>query len=619
MNKLSEDIRQRVLVCDGAMGTLLYERGISFERGFEEVNLSNPALVQEIHAAYIEAGADIIETNTFGGNRYRLRQHGLENYLELINTAGVRLAHETAIRLSDKLQRPVYVAGSVGPLGKPVEPIGRIREKDAQEWYREQIRILAKGPMDVLLLETFSDLHEVRLALNAAREESDIPVIIQMSFTEDGKTLMGNKPKELAVFLDEPFVIAVGANCSVGPQILQDVLSRLHQVREGFFSVQPNAGLPRYIAGRYIYLASPEYFAGYVPFYIQHKARIIGGCCGTTPEHIRMIRNALDRLPSQEQETSCEVISVLSDDEDKELPESVSTAAVSSSLREKFQSGHFVISVEVDPPRGLDYEKILDGAVMCVRRGIDAINIADNPLAKAGMTPLTMASIIRQSVQIEMILHLSCRDRNILGLQSEMMSAYMLGIRNVLCITGDPPVVGDYPNATGVFDVDSIGLIQMISNLNRGLDLAGKPIGSRTNIFIACAVNPTAVDREKEFDRFEQKMDAGAGFAMTQVMYDLRALEVFAAKYKGRIPILLGLMPLKNARHADFMHYEIPDITIPDAVRERMRKAGDQGIETGIAIAREFLKEGRPMVDGVYIIPPFNQFTIAMTLLDGLL
>jgi len=610
-----EFLQNRIMVCDGAMGTLLYERGISYEHCFDEVNLSQPDLIKEIHTLYVEAGADIIETNTFGANRFRLKNHGLDHRVKEINRKGACLARQVADSYISR-GRTVFVAGSVGPLGKPIEPIGRIRRQDAQEYFSEQIAILADEGVDAIMIETMSDLREAMEAVMAARAVADLPIIVQMSFTEDGKTLMGNKPLEIAQEIQKAGVMIVGANCSVGPQILLDVLDKMNKVEKIFLTVQPNAGLPRFVGGRYIYLASPDYFADYTRLFIQSGARIIGGCCGTTPEHIRMIRSAVDGY-AREPIISMSYISPATTDADETpLDASAAEDQKNSSLVEQFRSKKFTVCVEIDPPRGLLFEKVLQGAILCKAHQVDAINIADNPLAKAGMTPLAMAMLIRESVQIETILHVSCRDRNLLALQSELMSASVSGIRSVLCVTGDPPVVGDYPDATGVYDIDAIGLLKLIANLNQGLDLAGKSIGSKTNFYKACAINPTAVDLDKEYDRFEQKLEAGADFAMTQILYDIRPLEDFLKRYGGKIPVLAGIMPLKNAKHANFMHFEIPDITVPETIRNRMFIAGEKAPAEGIAIAKEFLKEVHPMVQGIYIIPPFNNFESALSILE---
>ncbi len=609
-----ETLRGRILICDGAMGTQLYEKGITFDHCFDEINLSHPQMVKDIHAAYIDAGADIIETNTFGANRFRLTHHGLEDKLEEINRTAVTLAKEVALSKRAQWNRPVFVAGSVGPLGKPLEPIGKIKHDEARAYFAEQIRILADSGVDLIMIETISDIEEAKEAVKAAREVSKLPVVAQMSYSEEGKTLMGNKPLEVVHTLRSLGADVVGANCSVGPQVLLEVLEKMNQAEDTFFSIQPNAGLPRYVGGRYIYLASPDYFGEYAKLMAAAGVHILGGCCGTTPEHIRQIKKAIGDQAPRKIDKKKMVVETEDADTEKEPVKSLHH----SSLIDKFKAQKFVISIELDPPRGLHYEKVIEGAILCKKHEVDAINIADNPLAKAGMTPLAMASLIKQSVHIETILHFSCRDRNLLAMQSELMSAHVMNIRTILGITGDPPVVGDYPNATGVFDIDSIGLIKLIHNLNQGIDLAGKSIGSKTDFFKACAVNPTPVDLAREHERYEEKIASGADFAMTQVLYDLKPLEEFAAKFKGRLPVLLGIMPLKNAKHANFMHHEIPDISIPEKVRERMNRAGDKGQEEGVRIAKEFLKEAKDMVEGVYIMPPFNRFEMAFELLEVL-
>lgn len=607
MHPFLEELKNRVLICDGAMGTMLYESGISFDHCFDEVNLSHPEIISRIHRSYIDAGADIVETNTFGGNFLRLAHHGAEDKLADINREGVRLARAVADRVPD---RKIWIAGSVGPLGKPLEPIGKITRSDAQQFFREQIEVLLEAGVDLIMVETMSDVTEALQAVLAARSlSSSIPIVAQLSFNDEGKTLMGNKPADAVRILHENGADVVGANCSVGPQILLDVLERMAAGTDAPISIQPNAGMPRVVGGRYLYLASAEYFGDFAKRFVAAGANIVGGCCGTTPDHVRSIRQSLGVCAPVPRKSGVKVVEA---DEPKE-GRLVTTA--SSSLAAKFQSGKFVTSVELDPPRGLLYEKVVEGAVLCKQQGVDAINIADNPLAKAGMTPLAMASLIKESVHIETILHFSCRDRNLLAMQSELMSAHVLNIRTLLAITGDPPIVGDYPHATGVFDVDSIGLLKLMTQLNTGLDLANKPVGAKTNFLRACAANPTAVDLNREWDRYEQKIAAGAEFAMTQVLYDLHPLEEFAKRYKGRIPVLVGIMPLKNAKHANFMHYEIPDIQIPDSVRDQMEKAGDRGVETGIRLAAEFLKEAKGMVDGVYVMPPFNRFEMAFEVL----
>lgn len=613
-NSFLDTLKKRILICDGAMGTQLYDKGITFDHCFDEINLSHPEMVRSIHAAYIEAGADIIETNTFGGNRFRLTHHGFEDKLTEINHAAVIIAKEAARQKQKELGKQIFVAGSVGPLGKPLEPIGKIKHAEARAYFAEQVQILADSGVDLIMIETISDIEEAKEAVIAARSVTSLPLVAQMSFNEDGKTLMGNKPQEVVKILRSLGADVVGANCSVGPQVLLEVLEKMNTVTDTFFSIQPNAGLPRYVGGRYIYLASPDYFGEYAKMMAAAGVHIIGGCCGTTPEHIRTIRKAIGNAAPKRIENKIAVV----EQEEVITKAEPSLHAFHSTLIEKFTAGKFVVSVELDPPRGLNFEKVIEGAILCKKHNVDAINIADNPLAKAGMTPLAMASLIRQSVHIETILHCSCRDRNLLAMQSELMSAYVMNIRTILGITGDPPIVGDYPNATGVFDIDSVGLIKLIQNLNQGIDLAGKSIGSKTNFFKACAVNPTPVDLAREHERYEEKIASGADFAMSQVLYDLKPLEDFAKKFKGRIPVLVGIMPLKNAKHAHFMHNEIPDISIPENIRERMNRAGDRGQEEGVQIAKEFLREAKHLVDGVYVMPPFNKFEMAFDLLEVL-
>jgi len=611
MNEFLKTIEQRVLICDGAMGTMLYESGISFDHCFDEVNVSHPEIVSNIHRAYADAGADILETNTFGGNRVRLVHHGFEESLETINSAGVRLARAVADSVSN---RKIWVAGSVGPLGKPLEPIGKISHDEAQRFFREQIDVLIKSGVDVIMIETMSDVMEALQAVLAVRSLSEeMPVIAQMSFNDEGKTLMGNKPAETVRLLHESGANIVGANCSVGPQVLLDVLDRMSAATDAPLVVQPNAGLPRFVGGRYLYLASAEYFGDYAKRFVASGANIVGGCCGTTPDHIRAIKNGIGDVVPVPRQSFVRVSA-----EAEEIKAAPVRHVSVSSLVSTFKEKKFVVSVELDPPRGLNYEKIVEGAVLCKRNGVDAVNIADNPLAKAGMTPLAMASLIRETVHIETILHFSCRDRNLLAMQSELMSAYVLNIRTILAITGDPPVVGDYPHATGVFDVDSIGLLKLMTRLNDGIDLAGKTIGARTQFLRACAVNPTAVDLQREFDRYEEKIESGAEFAMTQVLYDVKPLEQFSKRFKGRIPVLVGIMPLKNAKHANYMHFEIPDIEISESIREQMAAAGDKGMEKGIQLARTFLKDAKDLVDGVYVMPPFNRFEMAFEVLSVL-
>jgi len=593
----------RVLVADGAMGTEIYAQGVPFEQSFDALNLTRPDIVRRIHRSYVDAGADLIETNTFGANRYRLEKSGFEARVAEINAAGVRLARECA-NARPPQSRPL-VAASMGPIGRPLVPIGRVSEDDARDAFVEQIHALADADPDLLILETFGDLRECLVALDAVRAiVPDAAVIAMTTFTDEGKTLLGHKPVEVVRRLTDAGADLVGANCSVGPQGLEEVVERMLSVPDVRLCVQPNAGLPRLVGGRYVYVTSEDYLAEWALRMATIGVRIIGGCCGTKPLHVRAIRTAIgNRAPARVTQARAFV----------ELEAERSTPApVASQLQDKLTRRAFVVSVELDPPRGVNPSALIAGAVACKQAGIDAINIADSPLATARMSPLALAVGIQRQVDIDVILHVSCRDRNVLALQSECMGAHALDIRHILCVTGDPPTMGDYPNARGVFEIDSIGLVGLLARLNGGQDLAGKPLKYRTDFRIACAVNPTAEDLASELDRFARKLDAGAQFAMTQPLYDVADLDRFLDNTKPAIPILVGVLPLRNARHAEFIHNEVPGMRIPKAVRDRMRAAGDRGPEEGVRIAREFLALARERVAGAYVMPPFNRFEMAI-------
>ncbi len=603
-------LREEVVVGDGGMGTEIYEAGITYDHAFDELCLSRPEIITRIHLGYIAAGAQVLQTNSFGANRMRLAEHGLSERVVDINRAAVRLAQVAAST------RPgVLVAGSVGPTGAIMAPIGKVTKKGAEDLFREQIAVLAEAGVDLLILETFMDLQEMEAAMRAAAAEApDVAVIATMSFTDEGKTIYGYKPEGVARALSDLGAAAVGANCSVGPAPLLEVMDRMVRRAPGLvYAVQPNAGQPKYHNGRYIYLSSPEYMARYAREFADLGVAFIGGCCGTRPDHIEaLVESVAGRAPgSRGQGPSVEVGE---DDGDDAEP----TSLIRSGVQDKLAAGEFVVSVEIDPPKGIDASKLIQGAALCRQAGCDAINIADSPLARARMSALSLANLIRAHVDIEIILHMSCRDRNLLGLQSEAMGGYALGIRNILCVTGDPPTIGDYPHATGVFDVDAIGLTALLTRLNDGVDLAGKKLGYRTNFHLGVAVNPTAPDLEREFDRFRQKVDAGAQYAMTQPIYEAEPLARFYEACKPTIPVLVGILPLRNTKHAEFMHNEVPDITIPEAIRERMFKAGKDGPKEGVQIARELLLEVKSLAQGVYLMPPFDRFEMAVDIVEVL-
>jgi len=603
---------RRVLIMDGAIGTALLEKGVSLGSGLDTANLTQPGIVQSMHRSYAAAGAQIIETNTFGANRFRLDKHGSSEKVRRINRQGVMLARSV-------LPQGGFLAGSMGPLGKPVEPIGKVSVSDAKEAFAEQAHALDEAGVDLFILETFSDLTEIVIAVQAIRSVTDeVPIVAMMTFTEEGKTPYGYKPEECARALLEEGAVAIGANCSAGPEHLHEVIERFHRVEGVRIFVAPNAGLPAFVDGRYVYLTGPDYFAEQMSQFADQGVHGVGGCCGTTPEHIRVLNHKIgDRKPVPQDERVRADMTIVAT---SEQPESSSQKSERSAdgVRAKLDRGEYVVSVEIDPPRSINPVQMIQGAAMLRQAGIDAINVADSPLARARMSPLALTTLIRQEIDIETILHMACRDRNILGLQAELMGGHALGVRNILAVTGDPPSVGDHTSATGVFDVDAIGLIGIIRRLNEGVDLSGKPLKFNTDFFIGCASNPTADDLEREIKRFREKEREGVHFTMTQPLYESASLRSFLDETECQVPVLVGILPLRNFRHAEFLHNEVPGMHIPQEIRDRMKAAGDQGPQEGVAIAREFLEEVKPITQGAYLMPPFNRFEMAVQVVDGL-
>lgn len=596
-----ERLRQGPVLCDGALGTMLYARGIPYERCFDELNLSQPELVQEIHQSYIAAGAEVIETNTFGANRFKLARFGLERKVRDINFRGVKIAREAR----EVAGVPVFLAGAVGPIGQPLAPVGTITLDDARAAFREQIEALLEAGADLLVLETFPDLEELRQAVLAAREVCELPIVAQVSFAEDGRTLTGVGPREVAAALSELRVAVAGTNCGVGPQLALDVVQQMAVQRDLPLSALPNAGFPSRVEGRYLYFSTPEYFAEYARRFAQVGVSLIGGCCGTTPAHIAAMRRALDELAPGPNARRVVV----------SAPERTADAAEPPSVEgptpwaRKLQAGEFAVSVELDPPKGLNPTKVVQGAGYLASVGVDCINIGDSPMARVRMSCIALAVLIQRQTGLDTIIHFTTRDRNLMALQSELLGAHALGIRNILALTGDPPRMGNYPNATGVWDVDSIGLVQILKQLNQGVDWAGNSIGRPASFTIGCAVNPVAEDLSLELDRFHRKIEAGANFAMTQPLYDLEQLLAFLDRAGPiRIPLILGVMPLQSYKHAEFLHNELPGVVIPAAVRERMRQAGEHGMAEGIRQAQEFLAEAQRYVQGVYFMPSFGRY-----------
>lgn len=624
---LLEQLRERPLLCDGAMGTLLYARGITYEQCFDALNLTQPDLILGIHNEYIAAGAQIIETNTFGANRAKLETHNLGDKVSEINRRAVKLARE-AREISGQ---PVFIAGAVGPSGRPLQAPDAQRLQELRAIFREQITALQIGGVDLIILETFSNLSELRQAVLAAKE-SGLPVVAQMSFQEDGHTLSGSSAARVATVLADLGVDIIGANCSVGPAATYDALEEMigaTQHLEGLstaplFSAQPNAGLPTRFDNRFFYVSTPDYFAEYATRFARAGVRLIGGCCGTTPRHTAAMRQALDAFCGH---TSSVTITVTEASKPQKRKESLASIieneillpqeGTKTSLQAKLEGGNFVVSVELDPPKGLNPRKILDGAALLQKAGVDCINIADSPMARVRMSCIALARLIQDHLGIETIIHYTTRDRNLMALQAELLGAHALGIRNVLALSGDPVPVGAYPNTTGVWDVDSVGLIQILRGMNEGHDAAGGSIGAKASFHIGCALNlnMTEEETEREIDKYRRKIAVGAQYIMTQPIYELAPLERFLQRVgKPPIPILLGCIPLHSSRHAEYLHNEVPGITIPDDVRARMRAAGERGHEEGLHIAQELLLQARSLVQGVYLMPSYGRYDVVSEL-----
>ncbi len=602
------------LLADGAMGTLLYQRGVPFDQSFDALNLSKPTLVESVHRDYLAAGAELIETNTFGANAVRLAPHGLADKVRLIARQGVKVARAAR----EIVGRDAFVAGSIGPLGKPLEPFGHITVAEAEQCFRATAEGLLEGGCDAFILETFQDLNEVLAALRAVRRVSlDLPIIAQMTFGEDGKTLYGHTPALAVRALKQAGADVVGVNCGVGPQATLEVLEEVAAAAEGTpVAVMPNAGLPHFVDGRFLYMSSPEYFGEFAARAIAAGATIVGGCCGTTPAHIQAMRERLaSHLVAEKLAPGAEVHVLQAAPAPAEAGARTEEPALLRRMREKF-----LVSVEIDPPRGVNTAKVLEGARLMAERGVDAVNIADSPMARIRMSAMSLAFQIRtQFPRLDIILHFTTRDRNLMGLQSDLLGAHAIGLRNILCLTGDPPSLGDYPNATAVFDTDAVGLMRIVHGMNRGTDLAGTSIGAATGFAIGCGVNPTAADLDAEFERVKRKLDAGPHFVMTQPVYELECWERFRARLSGLtdIPILIGLLPLQSYRHAEFLHNEVPGISVPEWIRARMHDAGNEGQKVGVELAQDLLARCKGMANGVYLMPSFGRFENCLQVLDG--
>jgi methionine synthase I (cobalamin-dependent)/5,10-methylenetetrahydrofolate reductase len=592
----------RVYVFDGAMGTMLYSRGVYINRCYDELNLLSPDLVLGVQREYVKAGADIIEANTYGANRVKLSGYGLEDKIFEINNSGVRIAREAA---GDR----AFVAGAIGPLGIRIEPYGPTSIEEARAIFREQVEALLEGGVDLFVLETFSDVAEIHEALTAIRSVCDLPVVAQMTIQNDGSTSYGTSPEIFTKRLDEWGADVIGLNCSIGPHAMLEVIEKMRAVTKHKLSAQPNAGLPRQVDGRMFYMASPDYMAKYAKRLIQAGAKFVGGCCGTTPKHIKEIANAAAALSPGRSAVRVFV------SEETPLDLKVTPRAEKSRFARKICAGEFVTSVEIVPPKGCDPAKMLEGVRLLKEAGVDAVNVPDGPRAQSRMGVLAVSTLIEQQVGIETVVHYCCRDRNLLGMTSDLLGAAGLGLRNLLIITGDPPKMGPYPEATAVFDIDSIGLVNMVNRLNHGLDIGGNPIGAPTSFYVGVGVNPCAVDLDYELRRFEYKVEAGAEYAITQPTFDVGQLRSFLKRIEHcRIPVIAGVWPLVSYRNAEFLANEVPGVVVPASVLKRMQCITDKDAarEEGLAIARETLLEISDVVQGVQVSAPFGRVQYAL-------
>ncbi len=616
MAQLADIFSNRPVLADGAMGTVLYARGIFINRCYDELNLSDPSLILSIHEEYLQAGAEILETNTFGANKFRLTRHGLASKVAEINAAGVKLARQAVDHLKEKQAGTAYVAGSIGPLGVRLEPLGKTGLDEARAAFAEQIRALADAGADLLIIETMPALNEAREALLAAEETAPhLPVLVMVTVDDDSNCLDGSSPQQAAALLTEWGAGAIGVNCSTGPSTVLTAIEAMRSATSLPLAAMPNAGMPRAIEGRNIYLCSPEYMASFARKAIAAGAQIIGGCCGTTPNHIRAMRSAMRAIDAQAR--------VKDGDKHAEISTETPPAPLGqrSNIGSLIEQGSFVTLVEIVPPKGIDCSKEIEGARLLAQLGVHAINVPDSPRASARMSAQSLSIQIQQHTGIETILHYTCRDRNVLSIQSDLLGASSIGLRNILCLTGDPPKLGNYPDATAVFDVDAIGLVNIVRRLNHGLDIGANSIGASTNFTIGVAANPGVPDIEHELRRFYYKVDAGAEYAITQPVFDLRLLEEFLNRIEGhRIPVIAGIWPLTSLRNAEFMKNDLR-VSMPEEIMLRMAQANtpDAARKEGILIAQEMLEAVRPMVQGVQVSAPFGRYTAAAEVIASVL
>jgi methionine synthase I (cobalamin-dependent)/5,10-methylenetetrahydrofolate reductase len=615
------------ILVDGGMGTLLFSRGVPQRACLEELAASNPEMVGAAHREYLEAGAELIETLSFGANRHRLAAWGLEGIAGDLNRRAARIAREAR----EVSGRDALVGGSVGPLGSPARGMPAMSETSIRASFREQIEGLLEGGVDVIVLETFSDLGQLVVAVDEARRASDVPVIASLTFGEELRLADGSSPRAAAEALAAAGADAIGVNCGAGPVACLDALQAMGRAANGepARSIMPNAGLPQRLEGRFVYAASPTYFGTVTPRLLAAGAGILGGCCGTTPEHIAEMRSALDALETATAGATADTATMAPDSptevaagrprpslvERATNPVTVGAAPPPTRLATLLDAGRFVVSVEIDPPRSIRIERTIEAARLLRDAGVDVVNVSDSAMARVRMSALSVAFGIQHDLDLECLVHCTTRDRNLMALESELLGAHALGVRNIIALTGDPPRIGDYPTGTGVWDVDSIGLIEILTRLNLAEDPSGSSIGQRAGFTIACALDSTAADSATEWDRLERKLEAGAHLVMTQPLYSIEQVEAMLDEARRRygprglpVPILLGVLPLVSTRHAEFLHNEVPGITIPDEARAAMRAAGERGSEVGIEMADRLLTEMEGEVSGTYIMPSFGRY-----------
>ncbi len=610
-----ERLRQGSVLADGAMGTMLHSRGVDLEGCFDELNLTRPAVVLGIHRAYLDAGAEIIETNTFGANRFKLAEHNLEDNVGTINKAGVRLARQA---VEESGRTDAFVAGSVGPLGVRMAPFGRVSPEHAREAFREQIAALCEAGADLLILETFSDLAELREATAAAREVCDLPIVAQVTFTRDDRTLLGDTPQQVARALAELGVDVIGANCSNGPaQIVRIIRQMQAAVPAGervLFSAMPNAGWPEYVGGRVMYASAPDYFGDVAAALRQNGVAMLGGCCGTTPEHIAAMREALAR--------PVESGTVWVGETEEVNGEDAAAAPAPSELARTLAAGRFVVAVELSPPRGIAAEKTLQAAQLLREAGVDAVDVTDSPMARMRMSPWAVCALLQQGAGVETVLHFPTRGRNLLRVQGDLLAAHALGVRNLFVVMGDPTNIGDYPEAADNYDIVPSGLIRLIKqNLNQGLDWAGNSIGQPTNFLVSGALNLNAPDPEREIRALRKKIDGGVDYLLSQPIFDPAAYRDFMARYADAhgplgTPVLAGVLPLYSPRHARFLHNEVPGIQIPEHLMRRIEAAGPGAPQEGVRIAQELICELRGLTAGLYVMPQFGRYDLAAEIVE---